>query len=263
MKLVGNVIEVKGSGILLLGSGKTSLSILLAKMFKDTYLIADDYCTICGSLVTSIPNIGARKFVPASQWVREPLGKVRNSINMTFEPDIIERLGIGPDDDIRLNTRYIDTICNRIAHKHICDINYIVFLIQTPYTKQMILDFIYNYFGDIEDIARITNEIFNIFNEFDVIKNKYLLKKNHIIEISPSLDIFDIVIKFINSKLLTPIPHIVDFIKANELKVLLGFTYDDIIQKAIDMYEIIESRDSIYKYLPIKEEYIRDPLEII
>jgi hypothetical protein len=46
LELVANVLEIKGHGVLFLGSGKSSSSILLTLLYQDTYLVADDYCSI-------------------------------------------------------------------------------------------------------------------------------------------------------------------------------------------------------------------------
>ena len=268
MKIVGNVIEVKGSGILLLGSGKSSLSILLTKIFNDTYLVADDYCTVCGSLMTSIPKKGFKQFIPASQWRREPLGKIRNNLYETLGPEEIKRLGI--TSNLKKRTRYIDTICNRIAHKHICAINYIA-IVLPPINYDFFTSFdTYNlleeYFKTKEEkikIPEIIKDLNSIFREYDIQTNKYIPKKNQILKIDQDSEDFDLLLEIIRKIINIEIPIETNFIRAYNIKILVCFYYDNIIEKAIDVYTQIEKQESIYKFIPIEEEYIGDPSEII
>ena len=47
LRLVGNVLSIKGRGVLMLGLvGKSVTSISTVIKFKDSFLIADDYCNV-------------------------------------------------------------------------------------------------------------------------------------------------------------------------------------------------------------------------
>jgi hypothetical protein len=44
LELVANVVEINGRGVLLLGTGKSSSSVLLTLLYQDTFIVADDWC---------------------------------------------------------------------------------------------------------------------------------------------------------------------------------------------------------------------------
>ena len=163
LKLVGNVIEVKGRGVLLLGTGKSTASLFLTLLHDDVFLVADDYCYVLNYPVHRLrwePESEAFISREASEMVATaadypPTGQVGNSLwgylareGKEEQARLRQALHLIPwvehrtTEDFRTQLRRkiqlesycIDSITQRPtpAHKACAKIDYIFFLHPNP-----------------------------------------------------------------------------------------------------------------------------------
>jgi len=167
LKLVGNVIEVKGRGVLLLGTGKSCASLFLTLLYEDVFLVADEYCYVIrhpthrlrweakqevflpyetDELIATAadypptgrmgPSLGGYARAFKEQWSQlEQLFKIP-----PWEAPNPTAIGIQRNllRNLRLRSDHIDSVAQRLtpAYKACTKIDYIFFLLPAPFTAR-------------------------------------------------------------------------------------------------------------------------------
>lgn len=284
-KLVANVIEIKGMGVLLLDTGKSSLSVFTILKYPETYLIADDYTyIITQSFNYPVKDLNLLNlYATATQKV--PIGKLRNNL-LTLSPSTgledpyveenkfleenfnikyvreekrylgeiteeeLKKVWIDKlRDTLRKTSHYIDTIAQRVAHKNIVEIKYVFFL-QTKKDIGTLISFTNTLLNrlkidDSEYIKKIREFIIDFYLK---------LKEDKIIEITNFSDPKkNILLNFFRITSGGVGENWLPFIEGNNhLRLFVMYSYDNLIEKVEKLYNTIE------KINPVP---IRDPKE--
>lgn len=265
-KLVANVIETKGMGVLFLGSGKSSLSVFSVMKYEDVYLVADDYTYIITQKF-SYPILGLDLLnLYATATPKIPIGKIRNNILVLAPSDQYEQMYQQKEmflkdifnientesDEIRKSSYYIDTIAQRVAHKNFSEIKYVFFLLNET-DPGIILDFInrFNYEYKINDLNKqrmirdLIRELYNKLKEKKIISINELYNDNQKKIILRFLRIFD-----------NRGDNWLDFLEYNDkIKLYLVPFYPNLMNKVNLIYEIIKNIKPI-SILDPKEKFI-------
>jgi hypothetical protein len=279
IKLVSNLLEIKGQGVLLLGSGKSTTSLYLTYHHDDVFLISDDYCyirkinnsdlTVFKGAPTEYPKLGTFR---SRLWDLAYSIGYAMGLRRTPETDYFDRgthdmikiyFGLESSnklDWVRITSEAIDTITQRVAHKPWAPLDCVVFLIARTDVEPRIKPYL-----EVLQMSSRPEEREAYRYLSDVFYQDGAFKQNtHYVESSPS-----------DHPVLFAILHLIDgrltkaacndffnFFKETGISVILFFWYNNLIQKFQDLYNVIPSRKSSvmlpeHRILDSEEKYWR------
>jgi hypothetical protein len=257
LKVVGDVLEIKGQGILLLGNpGKSTTSVMACLKYSDTSLVADDYCWIY--IMDAERKYNRQIELLATAHPREETGVIRNNLNMLLyseEEDLANKyFGIGttdPMDKLRRRTHYIDTIAQRVAHKEWTKIDYIIIYTWTRFADlYVIMRYIRDKFPNIEEekankMIQYLNNVFNWFDpdEPDLFKKWKSKTNSYYLETDPKKRRG--LIDFCRMKEDRG-SNWAQAIKDSNVPFYIFYYYDNIMDKLRDVYTLISPIKPIY-----------------
>lgn len=286
-RLVGNAVDLKGNGLIFVGDGKSSTSVFLTLLYKDVFLVADDY-TDC-LLVTDIDRFVPEDVIESeagrcvafreqlvneviSTASREACGKLRMNLYAFVQEGeqhqefYAKNFGIRNSklDELRKESRYIDTITQRVAHKEWMKANYIIFLLSYIFSWDHFLGLLDEYYTThkIEDKEERKQIGDYLAQKFFTIKNNVATprKNSYITESDPEW--IDVLLYFVRS-----IDDRGDnwegLFDGTQLKFMVFLYYDDIMAKVREIYEIIpkavvkailDYREQSIKFRPEEED---------
>jgi len=276
---VGNAVEVKGSGVLFLGTGKSSNSVFLTLLYKDTFLVADDYVELIyiPYLLRYFPKKHTFEEEEYKTYHREvtseliatatsriTTAKLRNDL-ISFTPYyevssskmkqkfLASNFGIynSPLDNLRKSSKYIDTITQRVSHKEWTKIECVIFLIDFVWELSFLEGLIVQYFDKRYSKVRGLDDKNRAIKEQKRI-SQYLFRKFFNIRgktATPKKNTYIIEEDFKLRGILMDILRLFDnrgddwrrfFDKNSKLQFMVFFYYDNPIDKVRAIYDAIE-----------------------